>query len=120
MNLFVDGVFSRSNKVLDLVKKKAGIEPAVNHKQPISDDDSKLIHDHFADISTTLDLRKLTTYVWFVVSSYFCLHGGQFQCKLKKQDLLFESGRFTLATDFMTKNHPRGLTGSASMIAGCI
>ena len=66
VNLFVDGVFSKSNKVLDLVlkaKKKAGSESAVNHKQPISDDDWKLIQEHFADISTTLDPRKLTTYV---------------------------------------------------------
>ena len=123
VNLFVDGVFSKSNKVLDSVlkaKKKAGSEPAVNHKQPISDDDWKLIQEHFADISTTLDPRKLTTYGWFVVSSHFCLRGGEVQCKLKKQDLLFESGRLTLATDFMTKNHRGGLTGSASTTAGCI
>ena len=58
VNLFVDGVFSKSNKVLDSVlkaKKKAGSEPAVNHKQPVSDDDWKLIQEHFADIFTTLD-----------------------------------------------------------------
>ena len=92
VNLFVDGVFSRSNKVLDSVlktKKKAESEPAVNHKQPISDDDWKLIQEHFADISITLDPQKLTTYVCFVVSSHFCLRGGEVQCKLKKQDLLF-------------------------------
>ena len=53
VNLFVDGVFSKSNKVLDSVlkaKKKAGSEPAVNHKQHISDDDWKLIQEHFAHI----------------------------------------------------------------------
>ena len=112
------------NKVLDSVlkaKKNAGSEPAVNHKQPISDDYWKLIQEHFTDISTTLDPRKLTTYVWFVVSLHFCLRGGEVQCKLKKQDLLFvESGRFTLVTDFMTKNYRGGLTWSASTTAGYI
>ena len=80
VNLFVDGGFSKSNKVLDLVlkaKKKAGSEPAENHKQPVSDDDWKLVQEHFADIFTTLDPCKLTTYVWFVASSHFCLRRGE-------------------------------------------
>ena len=89
-------------------------------KRPFQTAIGKRSRDYFQDISTTLDPRKLTSYVWFVISTHFCLRGGEIQCKLKKQDLIFQDDRISLATDFMTKNHRGGLKGTASTTAGCI
>lgn len=119
--------FKKANKVLDAVlkaKQKDGREPAVQHKKPITDDDWTRINEHFSDISTTLDPRKVTTYVWFQVSSHFCLRGGELQSRLRKQDLVFtvQDGveRITLGTDFQTKNHRGGLAGAGYVTKGSI
>ena len=127
LNLFTDGTFSRANKVLDAVlkdKKSNGREPSVEHKRTITDDDWKKIADYFGDVETTCDPRKLSSYVWFLVSSHFCLRGGEIQAKLRKQDLKFEKDgeevRIILSTDFMTKNHRGGLKGSETTTSGCI
>ena len=48
INIFSDEAFSRTNKLLDGVlkaRKRAGNEPAVKHKEPLSEDDlGKLAH----------------------------------------------------------------------------
>lgn len=69
-------------------------------------------------------LSILTRYVWFHVSLHFCLRGGEPQCKLRKEDLVFEICDgvevIKLQCDFMSKNHQGGLDGSDFTTKGCI
>ena len=126
MNIFSDNAFKRCNKLLDGLlkeKKRQGEEPAVKHKESISDCDWQLIDQYFADISDTKDPRKLTHYVWFHITSKFCLRGREIQSKLTKNDIVLKTveGKevFTLATD-LSKNHQGGLAGSLHVSAGLI
>ena len=119
--------FKQANKMLDAVlkdKQRNGREPAVQHKQSITDEDWGKIKVYFADVLETRDPRKLTTYTWFVISSHFCLRGSELQARLCKKDLLFETseGRETIriATDFITKNTQGGLNGRSFESKGCI
>ena len=71
--------FVRANKVLDAYlkdKKKDGREEAVQRKASISDKDWKSLKDYFADAATSLDVKKVTYYIWFHITLHFCLPGG--------------------------------------------
>lgn len=128
MNVFLDAEFAHANKVLNGVlkeKKRAGREPTVAHKELISDGDWFKLEQYFDNVLTTTDPRKLTSYVWLFVSAHFCLRGGEIQCRLKKEDLVFSTDpdgdeRITLQKDFLSKNHQGGLTGSDFTTSGCI
>ena len=88
IDLFSSAEFKRSNEVLDgVLKEKKGEESAVHHKDSITDADWKLIKEYFTDIQDTLDPRKLCSYVWFHVSSKFCLRGREVQTNMKKTDI---------------------------------
>ena len=57
--------FKQANKMLDAVpkdKQRNGREPAVQHKQSITDEDWGKIKVYFADVLETRDPRKLTIY----------------------------------------------------------
>ena len=71
-------------------KQWNGREPAVQHKQSITDEDWDKIKVYFEDMLETRDPRKLTIYTWFVISSQFCLRGSELQARLSK-DPLFET-----------------------------
>ena len=84
IDLFSSAELKRS--ILDGVlkeKKKKGEEPTVQHKDSITDAEWKLIEEYFTDIQDTLDPRKLCSYVWFHVSSKFCLRGREVQTNTK-------------------------------------
>ena len=84
--------FARANELLDATlkeKKREGREPAVTHKDNISDPDWQQLRSYFSDVLTTLDIKKLAYYVWFNTTLHFCLRGNEAQSKLKKTDLLF-------------------------------
>lgn len=119
--------FKPANRMLDAVlkeKQRNGREPAVEHKRNISDSDWEKLQVYFEDILATRDPRKLTMYVWFVVSLHFCLRGSELQARLRKQDLVFNSvdgvETITIATDFLTKNTQGGLKGRSFETKGCI
>ena len=104
------GKFARADKMLDAVlvdKKQCGREDRVVHKNSISDNDWSLIKTYFSDVSTTLDTKKLTQYVWFETSLHFCLRGSEAQSQLKTSDLVFSTiageDAITLNADFMSK-----------------
>ena len=127
VDLFNSSLFRKSNHVLDGVlktKKKNGEEPAVQRKEAISDNDWTLINEYFADITSKLDPRKLTHYVWFHLTSKFCLRGREVQSQLKKNDIILRhvDGKeaFSLSTDFLSKNHQGGVSGSSHVSAGVI
>ena len=55
--------FEKSNKILNAVlkaKKKNGDEPAVEHKDAVSETDWKTIMNHFKDVETTDNPVHLT------------------------------------------------------------
>ena len=119
--------FARANKLLDATlkeKKREGREPAVTHKDNISDLDWQQLRSYFSDVLTTLDIKKLAYYVWFNTTLHFCLRGNEAQSKLKKTDLLFttiEGERaIVLNADFLSKNHQGGVAGSSSETKGAI
>ena len=119
--------FTRANKLLDATlkeKKREGREPAVTHKDNISDLDWQQLRSYFSDVLTTLDIKKLAYYVWFNTTLHFCLRGNEAQSKLKKTDLLFttiEGERaIVLNADFLSKNHQGGVAGSSSETKGAI
>ena len=119
--------FVRCNKVLDAYlrdKKKAGWEAAVQHKPSISDEDWLKLKEYFADALTSLDIRKVTYFVWFHVTLHFCLQGAEIQCKLRRSDLEFTTiageEAIVLRRDFMSKNHRGGLSGSETETSGAI
>lgn len=127
IDLFSSPEFKQCNSVLDGVlkeKKKQGEEPAVQHKDSISDADWKFIEEYFKDIQETLDPRKLCTYVWFHLTSKFGLRGREVQTNMKKADieLRIVEGKevFSLSTDFLSKNHQGGVCGSSHVSAGLI
>ena len=105
-------------------KKREGREPAVTHKDNISDLDWQQLRSYFSDVLTTLDIKKLAYYVWFNTTLHFCLRGNEAQSKLKKTDLLFttiEGERaIVLNADFLSKNHQGGVAGSSSETKGAI
>ena len=69
-----------------------GREETVLHKPSISDENWSRWKEYFADDAlTSLDIRKVTYYVWFHVSLHFCLKGGELQGKLNLSDLEFTS-----------------------------
>ena len=53
-----------------------GREETVLHKPSISDKDWSRMKEYFANALISLDLRKVTYYVWFHVSLQFCLRGS--------------------------------------------
>ena len=64
-------MFVRTNKLLDAVlkdKKRTDREQAVIHKESISFHDWERLNEYFADVSTTLDVNKLTQFLWFHVT----------------------------------------------------
>ena len=76
INIFSDTAFTYCNKVLDgklKEKKREGREPSVEHKPVITDSDMERLGEYFQDAATSLDPRKLSFYVWFHLSSHFCL-----------------------------------------------
>ena len=94
------------------------------HKSGISDEDWSRLKEYFADALTSLDIRKVTYYVWFHVSLHFCLRGVKLQSKLKPSDLEFTSiageDAIVLGCDFMLKNHRGALSGLSADTAGAI
>ena len=119
--------FARANKLLDATlkeKKREGREPAVTHKDNISDLDWQQLRSYFSDVLTTLDIKKLAYYVWFNTTLHFCLRGNEAQSKLKKTDLLFTTiageRAIVLNADFLSKNHQGGVAGSSSETKGAI
>ena len=94
------------------------------HKESISDGDWARLTDYFAELLDTKDPRKLTAHVWFHVTSKCCLHCGELQCKLTKSDVVLSKidGKyvFCLGTDFLSKNHQSGISGSSKITAGVI
>ena len=127
IKIFTDPEFRRANDVLDGLlkdKKRKGLEPAVRHKDSISDDDWDTLTAHFADVLTCNDPRKLCQFVWFHVTSKFCLRGGEIQKLLCKKDLVrtIVDGKpvYNLAESCMSKNHQGGLIGSNHVSVGCV
>eukprot|EP00117_Sycon_ciliatum_P039360 scpid88107/ scgid29110/ len=119
--------FEKSNKILNAVlkaKKKNGDEPAVEHKDAVSETDWKTIMDHFKDVETTDNPVHLTRYVWLILSLHFCLRGREVQSQLTKSDLQFDTidghDIIRLSKDFTSKNHQGGITGTAFSSAGVV
>ena len=91
-NIFTDEEFRRSNEVLNGIlatRKKKGVEPNVQHKLPISEEDMTKLKAYFSDVLEADNPIKLTQYVWFVLTIHFCLRGQEVQHQLKKDDLVF-------------------------------
>ena len=68
--------FDRANKLLDATlkeKKRAGREEAVTHRESVSDLDWKKLKACFSDVLTTLDIKKLSFYVWFNTTLQHCM-----------------------------------------------
>lgn len=91
-------------------RRSDGIEEVVVHKEPISDQDWELLKQYHSDILTTDDPRKLTAYVWMVVTSHFRLRRGEVQAKLRVHDLVFDTNDdgedlVKLNKGSMLKNH---------------
>ena len=114
-------VFSRANKLLDATlkeKKRDGREMAVNHKDGLSEEDWKKVNAYFSDVSTTLDIKKVTYYIWFQCTLHFCLRGSEAQSQLKPSNLQFTTvageRAIVLHCDFQSKNHQGGLRGTSS------
>ena len=105
-------------------KQRSGREPAVQHKQSITNEDWSKTKVYLADVLETRDPRKLTIYTWFVTSSHFCLRGSELQARLCNKDLLLETseGRETIriATDVFTKSAQSRLNGRSFESKGCI
>ena len=127
INIFKDPAFLNANRVLDGIlkeRKRSGEEPAVVHKDAITPGDLEKLNLYFADVSETSDPRKLSMYVWYILTTHFCLRGGEVQAKLTKSDLVFSAPdgkeRVTIGTDFMSKNHTGGLKGSSFTSIGCV
>ena len=97
------------------MKKVEGLEPAVRHKEAISDADGKLLEHYFDDVLVANDLVKLTMYVWFETTLHFGLRGREVQVQMTKKDLEFcndETGEFiVLSKDFAGKNCQGGTAG---------
>ena len=76
INIFTDSAFVNTNRVLDGILKewkRLGQEPAVDHKDAITNGDLKKLEQYFADIHQTQDPQKLSMYVWYVMTTHFCL-----------------------------------------------
>ena len=72
----------RSNNMLDIILKdnmykRKGLDKPVEHKAAISDSYWQHLSSYFSDISETNDSVKLSNYIWFHITSKFCLHGGE-------------------------------------------
>ena len=126
-NLIKGPEFKQANKMLDTMlkdKQQNGRDPAVQHKQSITDKDWGKTKVYFADVIETRNPRKLTIYTWFVTSSHFCLRGNELQARLCKKDLLFETSEvretIRIATHVFTKNIQGGLNGRSFESKWCI
>ena len=85
-------------------RKKGGLEPNVQHKEAVSEDDMAKLSDYFADVPDIDDPRKLTQYCWFCITIHFCLRGQEIQVGLKKADIVFEEyGSVRLGNDVLSK-----------------
>ena len=88
-NIFKSDCFSRSHAVLDAtlkVKKVEGLEPAVRHKEALSDADRELL-EHYFDVLVANDPVKLTMYVWSETTFHCGLRGREVQVQRMKKDL---------------------------------
>lgn len=136
-NIFTDEEFRRSNEVLNGIlatRKKKGVEPNVQHKLPISEEDMTKLKAYFSNVLEADNPIKLTQYVWFVLTIHFCLRGQEVQHQLKKDDLVFEevstnepsssscppTYNVLLGTDFMSKNCRAGDNGREFRSSGRI
>ena len=116
-NLFKSACFSQSHRVLDATlkaKKAAGLEPAVNHKEALSNSDREKLKDYYSNVLEANDPIKLSMYVWYVLTLHFGLRAREVQLQLKKTDLVFEKENdrefIVLDTDFASKNCQGGYT----------
>ena len=111
--------FAKSNKLLDAVlkeRKRAGQEAPVQHKESVTDEDWILLKEYFSDVSSSLDVKKVSQYVWFYTTLHFCLRGSEAQSQLKASDLVFSTvageEAILLRAEFSSKNHQWRLTVS--------
>ncbi|XP_065182792.1 uncharacterized protein LOC135813677 [Sycon ciliatum] len=107
------------------MNKREGKEDAVVHKESLTAEDWDRLQTYFTDVETSNDPVLLARYVWFTVTSQFCLRGREVQAQMCKSDLSFQTddcGKpyITLSKDFASKNHQGGLDGSAFTSAGRI
>ena len=71
------------------MKKVEGLEPAVRHKEAISDADRELLEHYFDDVLVANDPVKLTMYVWLETTLHFGLRGREVQVQMTKKDRPF-------------------------------
>ena len=73
---------------------------------------------------TSLEVKKVTYYVWFHVTLHFCLRGSELQSKLKRTHLesttIAGTKDIFFGLDFKSKNHQGGSSGSVSETAGAL
>lgn len=128
INIFKDKAFTRANAALDGQLKRLKREGALKltqHKEPISSDDMAKLKAYFSS-DNTLDAVKLTEQCWFVITYHFSLRARELQCQMSKNDLVLHTDEkgseyYSLATDFLTKNHQGGIRdGSSPVSAGRI
>ena len=65
-NLFKSACFSQSDRVLDATlkaRKAAGLEPAVNHKEALSNSDREKLKDYYSNVLEANDPIKLSMYL---------------------------------------------------------
>ncbi len=96
--------------------KERGEERSVNHKEAIDGEDMAKIQRYFEDVLVAGDAVKLSQYCWFNLSLHFALRAAEVQTRLKKCDIVFETGSDgkeygTIRRDFMSKNCPGGIDG---------
>ena len=117
-NLFKTAVFTESHRVFDAtlkMKKVDGLEPAVVHKEAITQEDRARLAEYFEDVLRANDPIKLSMYAWYWITLHFGLRAREVQVQLRKTDLVFNEGKdgvfITLATDFSSKNCQGGASG---------
>ena len=117
-NLFKTAVFTESHRVFDAtlkMKKIDGLEPAVVHKEAITQEDRARPAEYFEDVLRANDPIKLSMYTWYWITLHFGLRAREVQVQLRKTDLVFNEGKdgvfITLATDFSSKNCQGGASG---------
>ena len=116
-NILQDIEFNDANRaLLAFLRKiqKEGDLKAVQHKQPINDEDMKKPTNYFAQYST--DAVVLTEMVWFTVTMHFCLRGREAQWKLCAEDFEVASSPkgdymyVKMKTAHIEKNHQGGFS----------
>ena len=86
INIFKDASFINAKRVLEGMlkeRKRSAEEPAVVHKDAITSGDVEKLNLYFTGIAETSDPRKLSMYVWYILTTHFCLRGGEVHTKLK-------------------------------------